>query len=174
MKDKFQVIPTRISRGRKLRIDSSSSEEIWIEYEIKVSDYSLETIETAINTATNNIENYLDKEEEKVLNNHTFKNPTINSDNRQNYIDISSSNKSYTLEITEEGKELGEFKIQSSEDSKYKDFLHLRFKNQYEDIYIGYLLCNDGKFVFKKENIDKINNSGIQMDTHFKVILAHS
>lgn len=174
MKNKFQVLPTRISRGRKLRIDSSSSEEIWIEYEIKVDDYSLETIETAIDTATENIENYLNKEEHKVLNNNRFKDSNFSSVNKQNSSNIPSSNDGYTLEITEEGKKLGEFKVQSSKDSKYKDFLHLRFKNQYEDIYIGYLLCNEGKFVFKKENVERINNSGIQMDTHFKVILAQT
>ena len=76
----------------------------------------------------------------------------------------------YTLEITPKGKELGTFRIKSSDDPKYENFIHLWFKiGEHEELYCGYLHKKNGTFTLKEDNIEQITKIGIKENEHFTI-----
>ncbi|MHA2054303.1 MAG: hypothetical protein ACW99F_11965 [Candidatus Hodarchaeales archaeon] len=146
MEDKYRVLPTKIARSRKIQVRQFEPEEIWIEYSIEVSDPKFS--EMAVQEATQKAIAYLDAEEGK----------------------LKIADAEYTLEITPTGKELGIFRIKSSDDPKYENFIHLWFKtSEHEELYCGYLHKKDGTFTFKEDNIDQIEKIGIKEKDHFAI-----
>ncbi len=147
MNDKYQVLPGKIARGRKIQVRQFEPEELWIEYNIEVSDPNF--ADEAVNIATQKAVSYLDQEEEKLRKRDT----------------------NYELDITEEGNKLGNFRIKVSEDQSFANFIHLWFqRSDTAELYIGYLHKKTGEFTLKKENIDKVNQIGIKQDIHFTIV----
>ncbi|MHA1966276.1 MAG: hypothetical protein ACW964_00615 [Candidatus Hodarchaeales archaeon] len=165
MKDKFRVIPKRIARSRKIQVRQFEPEEIYIEYELDIQDQDDPSIASkAIQEATRLAEVYLDNEETK-LRSKMSDNGSIGED-KQN-MRVSAE---YGLEITEEGKSLGDFRIKPSDDPQFANFIHLWLEKDQKETYIGYLLKNTGDFKFKKKNKDFIKQHGIGKGKHFRII----
>ncbi|MHA2075923.1 MAG: hypothetical protein ACW97X_14990 [Candidatus Hodarchaeales archaeon] len=165
MKDKFRVIPKRIARSRKIQVRQFEPEEIYIEYELDIQDQDDPSIASkAIQEATRLAEVYLDNEETK-LRSKMSDNGSIGED-KQN-MRVSAE---YGLEITEEVKSLGDFRIKPSDDPQFANFIHLWLEKDQKETYIGYLLKNTGDFKFKKKNKDFIKQHGIGKGKHFRII----
>lgn len=158
MKDKWRVMPKRIGRSRKIQVRQFEPEEIWIEYEIEVEEESL-AIE-AIEEATNRAVTYLDQEEKKLrekIKPHKekiVKNPHIE----------------YNLEITNEGRSLGNFHIKPSEDPQFINFIHLWLEKDQKELYVGFLRKDTGEFKFKTKNKEIIQQYGIKKEKHFQIV----
>ncbi|WP_455464260.1 hypothetical protein [Candidatus Hodarchaeum mangrovi] len=157
MKDKWRVTPKRIGRSRKIQVRQFEPEEIFIEYDIEVYDDTLK--QDAIREATQMAIQYLDEEEARLRGKSIESRPT------EEKIRI----KEYSLEILPEGKKLGNFKVKTSEDPQFSNYLHLWLEKGQENIYVGYLLKDSGNFKFKSENKAKIKEIGIKKDIHFKI-----
>lgn len=158
MKDKWRVMPKRIGRSRKIQVRQFEPEEIWIEYEIEVEEevFAIEAIEEATNLAVT----YLDQEEKKLrkkIKPHKekiVKKPLIE----------------YDLEITVEGKNLGNFRIKPSEDPQFINFIHLWLEKDQKELYVGFLRKDTGEFKFKTKNKELIQQYGIKKEKHFRIV----
>ncbi|MHA2327579.1 MAG: hypothetical protein ACXACR_03565 [Candidatus Hodarchaeales archaeon] len=104
MKDKWQIIPKRIGRSRKIQVRQFEPEEIWIEYELDVKDPSMMSV--ALQEATSLAVSYLD-EEEKKLRRKSQSNEKPNEKKKSI---------TYRLQITREGQSLGNFRVKESDD----------------------------------------------------------
>ncbi len=165
MKDKFRAIPKRIARSRKIQVRQFEPEEIWIEYELDIKDQEdPSVVSEAIQEATRLAEAYLDNEEAKLR--------SKMSDDESIGEDIQDKRLSaeYSLQITDEGKSLGDFRIKPSDDPQFANFTHLWLEKDQKETYIGYLLKNTGDFKFKKKNKDFIQQHGIKKGKHFRII----
>ncbi|MHA1971833.1 MAG: hypothetical protein ACTSW1_02500 [Candidatus Hodarchaeales archaeon] len=158
MKEKWRITPKKIGRSRKIQVRQFEPEEIYIEFELDVSDDS--SMHEAIQEATKLAIAYLDEEEEK-LRGLTHK--------ERKEEEKPPTPREYTLEITEEGKKLGNFQVKASDDPQYTNFLHLWLEKGTEKIYVGYLLKDSGDFKFKSKNKDIIKKLGIKKGLHFEV-----
>ena len=158
MKDKWRVKPTRIGRSRKIQVRQFEPEEIWIEYELEVEDES--SVNQALQEATQLAIAYLNEEERKlrgktkILDEVVEKKPIVE----------------YSLEITNEGKSLGNFRVKPSEDPQYANFVHLWLEKDQNDFYVGFLRKDTGDFKFKSKNKEIIQQYGIKKDTHFRIV----
>jgi len=165
MKDKFRVIPKRIARSRKIQVRQFEPEEIWIEYELEISNPEDSSIVSeAVEEATRLAKAYLDSEEMK-LRKIMSSEESISEDEQESEYSIE-----YGLEITDQGKNLGNFKIKRSDDHQFANFIHLWLEKDQKEIYIGYLLKNTGDFKFKTKNKDLIIQYGIKKGKHFNVV----
>jgi hypothetical protein len=165
MKDKFRVIPKRIARSRKIQVRQFEPEEIYIEYELDIMGQDDPSAASkAIQEATRLAEAYLDNEEAKLR--------SKMSDDESISEDIQDMRVSaeYGLQITYEGKSLGDFRIKPSDDPQFANFIHLWLEKDQKETYIGYLLKNTGDFKFKKKNKDFIQQHGIKKGKHFIII----
>ena len=97
MKEKWQVIPKRIGRSRKIQVRQFEPEEIWIEYELDVEEGSL--AKEAVQEATKLAVAYLDEEEKRLRDKVKQHKDTLKE----------KPIVEYGLEITNEGKNLGNF-----------------------------------------------------------------
>ncbi|MFW9903892.1 MAG: hypothetical protein ACFFFH_06130 [Candidatus Thorarchaeota archaeon] len=158
MKDKWRVMPKRIGRGRKIQVRQFEPEEIWIEYELEVEDAS--SVNEALQEATQLAIDYLDEEEKKLRGKMHLKGVTM----EKKPLAV------YTLEITEEGKALGNFRVKPSEDPQYANFVHLWLEKDEKDFYVGFLRKDTGDFKFKSKNKELIQQYGIKKDTHFRIV----
>jgi hypothetical protein len=161
MNNKWRITPKKIGRSRKIQVRQFEPEEIWIEYEIDIEDHSL--MNEAVQEATKLATEYLDGEERKLRRKTNASLDEIEEE-------IERSEVQYTLEITNEGKSLGNFKIKASNDPQYANFLHLWLEKEKQEFYVGYLLKDGGEFKFKSKNRDLIQKYGIKKGIHFKII----
>ncbi|MFX1516320.1 MAG: hypothetical protein ACFFC6_08425 [Promethearchaeota archaeon] len=158
MKDKWRVRPTRIGRSRKIQVRQFEPEEIWIEYEIEVEDAS--ATNEALQEATQLAIAYLNEEEKKLRSK-----PKI-QDEKIKKIPIVE----YSLEITDEGKKIGNFRVKPSEDPQYTNFVHLWLEADQKEFYVGFLRKDTGDFKFKSKNKELIQQYGIKKDIHFQIV----
>ncbi len=165
MKDKFRVIPKRIARSRKIQVRQFEPEEIWIEYEIEIKDTEdSSVISAAVQEATRLAKVYLDNEERKLRKQKSTE-ESIAEEVQESKVLIE-----YGLQITEEGKKLGNFLIKPSTEDQFANYIHLWFEKDQKEVYIGFLLKNTGEFKFKRKNKDFILKHGIEKEKHFRVI----
>ncbi|MFX0087009.1 MAG: hypothetical protein ACFFAU_15230 [Candidatus Hodarchaeota archaeon] len=165
MKDKFRVIPKRIARSRKIQVRQFEPEEIWIEYEIEIKDTEdSSVISAAVQEATRLAKVYLDNEERKLRKGKSTE-ESIAEEVQESKVLIE-----YGLQITEEGKKLGNFLIKPSTEDQFANYIHLWFEKDQKEVYIGFLLKNTGEFKFKRKNKDFILKHGIEKEKHFRVI----
>lgn len=161
MNNKWRITPKKIGRSRKIQVRQFEPEEIWIEYEIEIEDHS--SMNEAVQEATKLATEYLDQEERKLRG-------TIDGSLDEIEEELAHSEVQHTLEITNEGKNLGNFKIKTSDDPQYANFLHLWLEKEQQEFYVGYLLKDKGDFKFKSKNRDLIQKYGIKKGIHFKII----
>ncbi|MFX0184628.1 MAG: hypothetical protein ACFE95_16220 [Candidatus Hodarchaeota archaeon] len=159
MKDKWRVIPKRIGRSRKIQVRQFEPEEIYIEYELDVSDPSL--MKEAVQEATKLAVAYLDEEERKLRGKVK---PSEEKTKKER------ERVQFSLEITNEGKRLGNFQIKPSEDPQFINFIHLWLEKDQKELYIGYLRKDTGDFKFKAKNKELIQNYGIKKGKHFRIV----
>ena len=76
----------------------------------------------------------------------------------------------YSLEITEAGKSLGNFRVKPSEDPQYVNFVHLWLEKDQKEFYVGFLRKDTGEFKFKSKNKELIQQYGIKKDIHFQIV----
>ncbi|MHA1215190.1 MAG: hypothetical protein ACTSPG_07815 [Candidatus Hodarchaeales archaeon] len=157
MKEKWRVTPKRIGRSRKIQVRQFEPEEIYIEFELDVHDDSI--MHEAIQEATKLAISYLDEEEAKL------RGLMPKAEEKEE----KTEPKEYTIEITEEGKTLGNFRVKSSDEAQYANFLHLWLEKDDENIYVGYLLKNTCDFKFKSKNKEIIKKLGIKKGVHFRI-----
>ncbi|MHA2202600.1 MAG: hypothetical protein ACW991_02815 [Candidatus Hodarchaeales archaeon] len=158
MKDKWRVMPKRIGRSRKIQVRQFEPEEIWIEYELEVEDESLAN--EALQEATELAITYLNEEEKKLRNKTKIQDEVVE---KKPFI-------KYTLEITDKGKNLGNFRVKPSEDPQYANFVHLWLEKDQKELYVGFLRKDTGDFKFKTKNKELIQQYGIKKDTHFRIV----
>lgn len=157
MKDKWRVKPKRVGRSRKIQVRQFEPEEIWIEYELDIDEASHST--EAVQEATKLAVAYLDNEERKLR----------EKPKKQKKKKLEKPILEYGLEITSEGKNIGNFRIKHSDDPQFVNFLHLWLEKDQQDIYIGFLRKDTGEFKFKKKNEEIIRQFGIKRDKHFRI-----
>ncbi|MHA2225598.1 MAG: hypothetical protein ACXAC8_10370 [Candidatus Hodarchaeales archaeon] len=158
MKDKWQIIPKRIGRSRKIQVRQFEPEEIWIEYELDVKDPSMMSV--ALQEATSLAVSYLDEEEKKLRR----KSQSIQIPNEK------KKSITYRLQITREGESLGNFRVKESDDPQFANFSHLWLEIDQQELYVGYLLKDTGDFKFKSKNKELIKQHRIAKGKHFRVI----
>lgn len=161
MSEKWRVTPKRIGRSRKIQVRQFEPEEIFIEYELEVKDPSHR--DEAVKEATRLAVAYLDTEEQKL---RALSESTTSAEIKT----LSFPPREYSLRITDEGKQLGNFKLKPSEDLQFANFLHLWFAKDNREVYVGYLRKDTGDFKFKAENKDLLEQFGIKKGTHFRTI----
>lgn len=154
MKDRFKIVPKRVARGRKIQVRQFEPEELWIEYEIEVSEPS--AAEEAVLEATRLAREYLDNQE-KIL--RGVKDTPVNSIVTSKIPSVTE----YQLELINKGK--NQLHIKKSDDPKFVNFIHLWFDKKH---YVGYLRKDTGKFVTKDQKIAQ--KHGIKEGTHFRII----
>jgi len=160
MKEKWRVIPTRIGRSRKIQVRQFEPEEIWIEYELKIEDASsTNSANEALQEATKLAIAYLNEEEKKLRGKTKFPD-----------VEVKKPAVEYSLEITETGKSLGNFRVKQSEDPQYANFVHLWLEKDQKEFYIGFLRKDTGDFRFKSKNKELIQQYGIKKDIHFQIV----
>jgi hypothetical protein len=159
LKDKWRVTPKRIGRSRKIQVRQFEPEEIFIEYELDISDPSL--MKEAVQEATQLAVDYLDEEERK-LRGQAQPSEVKPKEERERV--------QYKLEITDEGRQLGNFQIKTSEDPQFINFLHLWLDKDQKELYIGYLRKDTGDFKFKAKNKELIQKYGIKKGKHFRIL----
>lgn len=153
---KNAVLPTKIARGRKIQKRQFEPEEIFIEYSINITDSDDE--EEAIRVATHKAIAYLDNEEKRLRGKDTTDNQVI------------SKEVVYSLEVTDIGRKLGDYRIKTSNDPQYVNLVHIWYKrNDTTELYLGFLNKLTGEFKLKQENIEEINSLGIEVGKHFKI-----
>ena len=157
MRDKWRVMPTRIGRSRKIQVRQFEPEEIWIEYELNIEEASFST--EAVQEATKLAVAYLDEEEKKLRKKTQLPKEKI----------LEKPIIEYGLEITSEGKNLGNFRIKHSDEPQFANFLHLWLEKDHQDIYVGFLRKDTGEFKFKKKNEEIIRQYGIKKEKHFRI-----
>lgn len=158
MKEKWQIMPKRIGRSRKIQVRQFEPEEIWIEYELDVKDASVAN--EALREATKLAITYLDNEEKKL------RPKTKLQDELQEEKPVTE----FDLEITNEGKNLGNFRIKPSDDPQYENFIHLWLEKDQKEFYVGFLRKDTGDFKFKTKNKELIQQYGIKKETHFQIV----
>ncbi|MFX1282043.1 MAG: hypothetical protein ACFFB5_00245 [Promethearchaeota archaeon] len=158
MKDKWRIMPKRIGRSRKIQVRQFEPEEIFIEYELDVSDPSV--MKDAIKEATQLAIAYLDEEEKKL---REKTKPRKVSTEEKPVIE-------YSLKITDEGQNLGKFSIKPSDDPQFANFIHLWLEKDEKEFYVGFLRKDTGDFKFKSKNRDLIQQYGIMKGKHFQVV----
>ncbi|UCG01749.1 MAG: hypothetical protein JSW11_19340 [Candidatus Heimdallarchaeota archaeon] len=158
MKDKWRVKPTRIGRSRKIQVRQFEPEEIWIEYELEVEDES--SANEALQEATKLAMAYLNEEERKLRNKTTLLSEEVEK----------KPVEEYSLEITNEGRKLGNFRVKPSEDPQYANFVHLWLEKDQKEFYVGFLRKDTGDFKFKVKNKELIQEYGIKKGKHFKIL----
>ena len=165
MREKFRVVPKRIARGRKIQVRQFEPEEIYIEYELDILDLEDPLIASkAIQEATKLTEEYLDNEEAKL------RKKISDDDSIGDNVQELDSFDEYSLQITDEGKSLGNFIIKPSTDPQFANFIHIWLKKDNIETYIGYLLKNSGDFKFKRKNKEFIQRLGIKKGKHFRIL----
>ncbi|KPK88149.1 MAG: hypothetical protein AMS27_00445 [Bacteroides sp. SM23_62_1] len=157
MKDKWRVMPTRIGRSRKIQVRQFEPEEIWIEYELHVEDAT--SANEALQEATKLAITYLNEEEKKLRDKTKFPDEEVEKPVVE-----------YSLEITETGKSLGNFRVKPSEDPQYANFVHLWLEKDQKEFYVGFLRKDTGDFKFKSKNKELIQQYGIKKDIHFHIV----
>ena len=160
MKDKCQVVPKRVGRSRKIQVRQFEPEEIFIEFELNVTDPT--STQEAIEEATQLAISYLDAEEKRLRNisdTTGIKKPVKREVKEE-----------YALQITGEGKKLGKFTINKSEDPQFENFVHLWFEIKKEKIYVGYLRKDTGDFTIKDKNKNILEKYGVQRGKHFRIM----
>ncbi len=157
MKEKWRVKPKRVGRSRKIQVRQFEPEEIWIEYELDIEEASLST--EAVREATKLAVAYLDEEEKKLREKTQLPKEKI----------LEKPFYEYGLEITSEGKNLGNFRIKHSDDPQFANFLHLWLEKDQQEIYVGFLRKDTGEFKFKKKNEEIIKQFGIKKEKHFRI-----
>lgn len=157
MKEKWRVMPKRIGRSRKIQVRQFEPEEIWIEYELEVEDES--SANEALQEATQLAITYLNEEEKKLRGKTKLQDEIIEEKPIE-----------YKLEITDEGKNLGNFRIKPSDDPQYANFVHLWLEKDSNNFYVGFLRKDTGEFKFKTKNKDLIQQYGIKKDSHFRIV----
>ncbi|MHA1977406.1 MAG: hypothetical protein ACW98F_02080 [Candidatus Hodarchaeales archaeon] len=160
MKNKWKVVPKRIGRSRKIQVRQFEPEEIFIEFELDVTDPT--STQEAIEEATQLAISYLDSEEKRLR-----KTPTTHSLEKQPKPKIKEI---FTLQITEEGKKLGKFNINKSEDPQFENFIHLWLEINNEKIYVGYLRKDIGDFTIKDKNKSLLEKYGVKRGKHFRIM----
>ncbi len=151
-------MPKRVGRSRKIQVRQFEPEEIWIEYELEVEDDSLAN--EALQEATKLAIDYLNKEEKKLRNKTKLQDEIIEEKPAIEYY----------LEITNEGKILGNFRVKPSEDPQYANFVHLWLEKDQKEFYVGFLRKDTGDFKFKTKNKELIQQYGIKKDRHFLIV----
>ena len=154
MKDRFKVIPKRVARGRKIQVRQFEPEELWIEYELEVTDPS--AAEEAVLEATRLAREYLDDQEQMLRG--VKESPKSNG--------VVQSVTEYGLELTNKGNN-SQLYVKKSKDPKFVNFIHLWFGKK-QGTYVGYLRKDTGKFVIKDENVTR--KYGFKEGTHFKIV----
>jgi hypothetical protein len=157
MKDKWRVMPKRIGRSRKIQVRQFEPEEIWIEYELEVEDESYAN--EALQEATQLAIAYLNEEEKKLRGKTKLQDETVEE----------KPIFEHKLEITEDGRNLGNFRIKPSDDPQYANFIHLWLEKDNNDFYVGFLRKDTGEFKFKSKNKELIQQYGIKKDAHFRI-----
>ncbi len=158
MRDKWRVMPRRIGRSRKIQVRQFEPEEIWIEYELEVEDEVLAN--EALQEATKLAIAYLNEEEKKLRDKTHSRDKTI----------IDKPVVEYYLDITDEGKKLGNFRIKPSDDPQFANFVHLWLEKNKKEFYVGFLRKDTGEFKFKAKNRELIQEYGIKKGTHFQIV----
>ena len=158
MKEKWRVMPKRIGRSRKIQVRQFEPEEIWIEYELELEDES--SANEALQEATQLAIAYLNEEEKKLRGKIKLQDEIVEE---KPIIE-------YKLEITDEGKNLGNFRIKPSDDPQYANFIHLWLENDRNNFYVGFLRKDTGEFKFKSKNKELIQQYGIKKDSHFRIM----
>ncbi|MFX0206127.1 MAG: hypothetical protein ACFFDT_09080 [Candidatus Hodarchaeota archaeon] len=158
MKDKWRVMPKRIGRSRKIQVRQFEPEEIWIEYELDIEDES--SANEALQEATQLAITYLNEEEKKLRGKTKLQKEIVEA----------KPIFEYSLEITDEGKKLGNFRIKPSDDPQYANFIHLWLENDSKEFYVGFLRKDTGEFKFKTKNKELIQQYGIKKDNHFRIM----
>ena len=158
MKEKWQVMPKRIGRSRKIQVRQFEPEEIWIEYELDVEEGSLAN--EAVQEATKLAVAYLDEEEKRLRDKVKQHKETLEE----------KSIVEYGLEITNEGKNLGSFRVKPSDDPQFANFVHLWLEKDQKELYVGFLRKDTGEFKFKKKNRERITQFGIKKEEHFQIV----
>ncbi len=153
MKDRFTVVPKRVARGRKIQVRPFEPEELWIEYELEVTDPS--AADEAVIEATRLAREYLD-DQEQILRGIT-ESPMSNRN-------VQSATE-YGLELTNKGK--NQLHVKKSNDPKFVNFIHLWFGKK-QGTYVGYLRKDTGRFVIKDQNVTQ--KYGIKEGTHFNIV----
>ncbi|NHJ03125.1 MAG: hypothetical protein EAX86_13390 [Candidatus Heimdallarchaeota archaeon] len=166
MKDKFEIIPKRIARSRKIQVRQFEPEEIWIEYELNIKDPS--SASEAVREATNLAIEYLDDEERKLRS--SIGPAKVSVKENKPMPKEEEKKEEYTILITDEGKKLGNFLIKPSSEPQFLNYVHLWLEIDKKENYIGYMLKNTGEFKLAKKNKDFILNKGIAKGKHFKII----
>ncbi len=158
MKEKWQVMPKRIGRSRKIQVRQFEPEEIWIEYELDVEEGSLAN--EAVQEATKLAVAYLDEEEKRLRDKVKQHKETLEE----------KPIVEYGLEITNEGKNLGSFRVKPSDDPQFANFVHLWLEKDQKELYVGFLRKDTGEFKFKKKNREQIKQLGIKKEEHFRIV----
>ncbi len=160
MKEKWQVVPKRVGRSRKIQVRQFEPEEIFIEFELHVNDP--DSTQDAIDEATQLAIAYLDAEEKRLRKSPESK-PQVKSPKQ-------SVKKEFTIQITDEGKKLGKFNINRSNDVQFENFVHLWLEIDNEKIYVGYLRKDIGDFTIKDKNKSLLEKYGVQRGKHFRIM----
>ncbi len=160
MRDKWQVVPKRVGRSRKIQVRQFEPEEIFIEFELNVQDP--DSTQDAIEEATQLAISYLDTEEKKLR-----KTPSTQAAKKSAQPKVKEE---YAIQITEEGKKLGKFNIKKSEDSQFENFIHLWLEIDNEKIYVGYLRKDSGDFTIKDKNKIILEKYGVKRGKHFRIM----
>jgi hypothetical protein len=165
MKDRFQVVPKRVARGRKIQVRQFEPEEIWVEYELTIQDPKAN--QEALEEANRLAMAFLDAQEMELrqINENNIV-PTRNNSQRNQKI----NNTVYELKLTDQGKKT-QLHIVPSNNLQFQNFIHL-WHGKNNDTYVGHLKKDTGEFKFKPENKAKIVRMGIKQGTHFRVIKA--
>ncbi|MHA2245473.1 MAG: hypothetical protein ACXADY_10950 [Candidatus Hodarchaeales archaeon] len=158
MKEKWQVMPKRIGRSRKIQVRQFEPEEIWIEYELDVEEGSLAN--EAVQEATKLAVAYLDEEEKRLRDKVKQHKEKLEE----------KPGGEYGLEITNEGKNLGNFRVKPSDDPQFANFIHLWLEKDQKELYVGFLRKDTGEFKFKKKNRELIKQLGIKKEKHFQIV----
>lgn len=153
VKDRFQVVPKRVARGRKIQVRPFEPEEIWIEYELTVTDPTAS--QEAVDAANQLAIEFLDTEEMKLRKISSQGTPSP------------PPKPEYQLEVTPEGK--GALSVSRSQEPQFKNFLHL-WTGKDKEVYVGHLKKTTDEFTFKAENKSVIQKMGIKLGTHFRVV----
>jgi len=160
MKDKWEVMPKRVGRSRKIQVRQFEPEEIFIEFELNVSDP--DSIQDAIEEATQLAISYLDAEENRLR--KLSSGEVVETEAKQ------KKKKEFAIQITDEGKKLGKFTINKSEDPQFENFIHLWLEINNEKIYVGYLRKDTGDFSIKDKNKMMLDKLGVKRGKHFRVM----
>lgn len=161
MKEKFRVLPKRIARSRKIQVRQFEPEEIWIEFELDITDPS--SAKEAVREATRLANEYLNEEEDRL---RGMGGQTVVSNIAKHPVT------EYDLVLTPEGKQK-KLEVVRSTETQFANFIHLWWGNNgngTKKTYIGHLRKDTGEFKVKPENKPFIEKQGIKQGTHFKII----